>query len=148
LSAKDAKDQGFSGKWNMDKKASHGSDPIDDLHQDIKQSGTDLYIQSRFAEPKNGIAPLVYLGIMTTTLKLSTNGEEVTNQIGPFVQTTKTTLDGNKLTTDWHAVVNGDPVEGKWVRTLSEDGKTMTLEITESSTHGQKGDATITFKRK
>jgi hypothetical protein len=52
------------------------------------------------------------------------------------------------MTTDWHAVVNGDPVEGKWVRTVSDDGKQTTLQITETSTKGQTGNATLVFKRK
>ncbi len=42
----------------------------------------------------------------------------------------KTTMDGNKLMTEWAAQINGDPVEGHWVHTLSDDGKHMTLDIT------------------
>lgn len=148
LSAKDAKDKGFSGKWQLDKNASHASEPLDDLRQDIKQGDSDVIIQSRFPEPANGIAPLLYLGVMTTALRLTTGGQEITNQIGPFLHVSKTTLDGNKMTTEWHAEINGDPVEGKWVRTLSDDGKQLTFEITESSTKGQKGEATLVLKRK
>ena len=57
-------------------------------------------------------------------------------------------MDGNKLTTEWKAQINGDPVEGHWVHTLSDDGKHMTLEIKESSTHGQHAEATLKFVRK
>jgi len=52
------------------------------------------------------------------------------------------------MTTDWHAQINGDEVQGKWVRTLSDDGKQTTLQITESSTKGQNGNATLVLKRK
>ncbi len=148
LSAKDPKDKGFSGKWSLDKNASHGSEPLADLHQNIKDGGSEVTIQSAFPEPANGIAPLLYLGIMTTNLKLKTDGQEITNQIGPYMQVSKTTLDGNKMITEWHTEINGDPVQGRWVRTLSDDGKQMTLEITESSTQGQKGDATLVLHRK
>jgi hypothetical protein len=146
--AKDPKDQGFSGKWVMDRSASHGSEMLGDLRQDIKVSGSEVTVASRFPEPATGIAPLLYLGVMATSIRLTTDGQPVTNHIGPFDQISKTTIEGNKMTTEWTANKNGDPVEGKWVRTLSDDGKKMTMELTESSTHGQKGDATITFKRK
>lgn len=148
LAAKDPKDQGFAGKWVMDKKNSHGSEMLGDLRQDIKQNGSELTIQSRFPEPASGVAPLLYLGIMATAVSLKTDGQETINEIGPFKHISKTTLDGNKLTTEWNSTINGDAVQGKWVRTLASDGKHMTLEITESSTHGQKGDATLAFTRK
>jgi hypothetical protein len=146
--AKDAKDQGFSGKWVLDKKESHGSEQLADLLLDIKPDGNTIVIQNRFPEPANAIAPLLYLGIMTTTLKLNTDGSETTNQIGPYTQISKTTVDGNTMTTEWHSEINGDPVQGKWIRTLSDDGKRMTLQINESSTKGQSGDATLVFHRK
>ena len=148
VSAKDPKDQGFSGKWVMDRNSSHGTEQIDDLRQNIKVHGSEMTIQSVFAEPKTAIAPLLYLGIMTSALKISTNGEETENQIGPYVFLSKTTMDGNKMTTEWRSQINGDPVQGRWVRTLSDDGKQMTIEITENSTKDQKGDAKLVFNRK
>jgi hypothetical protein len=148
LFAKDPKEQGFSGKWSLIKDQSHSTEPLPDLHQQIKVKGSEVTIQNQFPEPANGIAPLVFLGIMTTSLRLNTDGTEVTNQIGPFAYVSKTTVDGNTMTTDWHAEVNGDPVQGKWVRTLSDDGRQSTLTITETSTKGQNGNATLVFKRK
>jgi hypothetical protein len=148
LSAKDPKEQGFSGKWSLVKDGTHSTDPLPDLHQEVKIKGSDVTIMNRFPEPANGIAPLVFLGIMTTAIHLKTDGSEVTDQIGPFAYVSKTTLDGNTMSTDWHAVVNGDPVQGKWVRTVSDDGKQTTLQITETSTKGQNGNATLVFKRK
>lgn len=148
LFAKDAKEQGFSGKWALVKDASHGTESLPDLHQEIKIHDSDVTIQNRFPEPANGIAPLVFLGIMTTAIHLRTDGNEVTNQIGPFLHLSKTTVDGNTMTTDWHAQINGDEVQGKWVRTLSDDGKQVTLQITETSTKGQNGNATLVLRRK
>jgi hypothetical protein len=85
---------------------------------------------------------------MTTSVQLKTDGSEVQSQIGPFLFLSKTTVDNNTMTTDWHAQINGDEVQGKWVRTLSDDGKQTTLQITESSTKGQNGNATLVLKRK
>jgi hypothetical protein len=147
-SAKDPKDQGFAGKWVLDKNNSQGSEMLADLRQDTKQSGTDFTIQNRFPEPANGVAPLLYLGIMTTSITLKTDGQESKSQVGPYMLVSKTTVDGNTMTTEWHSEISGDPVQGKWVRTLSDDGKRTTLVITESSTHDQKGNATLVLRRK
>jgi hypothetical protein len=142
-----ADNSSFSGKWAVDKNARVSGAP-EGLTEVIRQSGNQVTIEARFKEPANGIAPLLYLGVMATKVTLSTDGSEVTNQIGPFTQLSKTTLNGNKMETDWTATVNGDQVKGHWVRTLSDDGKSMTLDIHESSTQGQSGVALLRFARK
>jgi hypothetical protein len=114
----------------------------------MKQGNSGLTIESTFKEPDNGVVPLLYLGVMTNKLHLNTDGQDQQSQIGPFMAVFRSMMDGNKLTTEWKAQINGDPVEGHWVHTLSEDGKHMTLEITESSTHGQHAEATLQFVRK
>ncbi len=146
-SAKDNPDS-FSGKWVLDKHSQLPADAPGSLQTKIKQDDSGLTIESSFDEPKSGVVPLLYLGVMTNKLHLNTDGQEQQTQIGPFMAAFKTTMDGNKLMTDWKAQINGDPVEGHWVQTLSEDGKHMTLEIHESSTHGQHADATLDFVRK
>ena len=147
LAAKDMKDGGFTGKWVLDK---HSNAPqgLEDLEQKIKQNGNDVTIDSKFPEPKNAIVPLLYLGVLTTSLHLSGDGSEVQNQIGPFQQGSRTTINGNQMETDWTAMVNGDQVQGHWTRTISPDGKHMTLAIKESSTQGQHGEAELHFTRK
>lgn len=147
ICAKDSR-SGFDGKWVLDKHSSKAPEVPDDLRQEIRIKGSDVTIQSQFKEPANGIAPLLMLGIMVTSLHLTTDGQEIHNQIGPFAQTSKTTLDGNKMETDWNAMVNGDLVQGHWIRTLAEDGKHMTLHVKESSTKGQGGETTLQFVRK
>lgn len=147
IGAKDSH-AGFDGKWVLDKHSSKAPEVPDDLRQEIRIKGSDVTIQSQFKEPANGIAPLLMLGIMVSSLHLTTDGQEIQNQIGPFAQTSKTTLDGNKMETEWNAVVNGDQVQGHWTRTLADDGKRMTLHVKESSTKGQGGDTTLQFVRK
>lgn len=138
----------YAGKWALDKHAPRPGDAPNDLQTKIKQDGTELTIESSFKEPASGVVPLLYLGIMTNKLQLNTDGDEQHTQIGPFSAVFKTTMDGNKMMTDWKAEINGDPVEGHWVHTLSDDGKHMTLEIEETSTHGQHAEATLNFVRK
>ena len=146
-----AADHAFEGKWVLDNHASNTGSvpPPQDLRQTIKNKGGNLVIESVFKEPANAVAPLLYLGIMTTSLQLSTDGSENVNQVGPFMQTCKTTIDGNKMTTQWVAKhTSGEVVNGQWVRTLADDGKHMTLDIQENSSQGQGGTASLHFVKK
>jgi hypothetical protein len=146
-SAKDNPDS-FNGKWVLDKNSPRPGDAPNSLETKVKQDNSGVTIESTFKEPDNGVVPLLYLGVMTNKLHLNTDGQDQQSQIGPFMAVFRTNMDGNKMTTQWKAQINGDPVEGHWVHTLSEDGKRMTLEIQESSTHGQHAEATLSFVRK
>ena len=139
----------FAGKWILDKHAPRPGDAPDHLETKIKQNGAGITIESTFAEPRDGVVPLLYLGVMAEKLHLSTDGQEQQQQIGPFMAAFKTNMDGERtLKTDWAAQIRGDQVQGHWVHTLSDDGKHMTLKIEESSTHGQHAEATLEFVRK
>jgi len=142
-----AKDDGFSGRWVLDKSQASPDAP-GNLEIRIKQDGSGAAIESTFKEPDNGIVPLLYLGIMTSRMRLSLDGSTQQNQIGPFQMASKTTLNSNQMDTEWTAVVENDQVQGHWTHTLSDDGKHMTLEIKESSTQGQTAQATLHFVRK
>jgi hypothetical protein len=143
-----AKDEGFSGKWVLDKGSQRPGDAPDNLEQRIKQDNSGVTIETTFKEPANGVVPLLYLGVMTTRLHLTTHGEVQQNQIGPFQMGSKTTIHGNQMDTEWTAMVKGDQVQGHWTHTLSSDGRHMTLVIKENSTPGQPSEATLHFVRK
>lgn len=143
-----SKDEGFNGKWMIDKQASTATFDIpDQLMQQIKQKGSDMNIMTTWKEPHGGIAPLGLLGVMTTNLKISVDGQESTNEIGPFKQVSKTTQSANQLKTVYTAVVNGEHVTGNWTRTVSDDGKQMTLEIDQKSAT-KTNQAKLVFRRK
>jgi hypothetical protein len=146
-SAKESADS-FAGKWILDKHSPRPGDAPNSLETKIKQDNSGLTIESSFKEPDNGVVPLLYLGVMAEKVHLSTDGQEQQQQIGPFMATFKSMMDGNKLTTEWAALIKGDQVQGHWVHTLSDDGKHLTLDIQESSTHGQHAEATLQFVRK
>jgi hypothetical protein len=144
-----AKDDGFTGKWVIDKQASTATADIPDgLTQQFKKKGDGYTIETTWREPRSGIAPLLLVGIMTTQFKLGTKGEEVKNQVGPFMQASKTTLNGNQLVTDWTAVVNGQAVRGQWTRTLNDAGNSMTLDIKESTDDGKSNTGKLVFNKK
>lgn len=138
---------GFEGKWVLDQ-GSTGDEAVPvNLVQKLHQSKGELDVETTFAEPVGGVVPLLYVGIMTNRLALSTDGSEKQNQIGPFQQASKTTVDGTTMTTEWTAVIKGDQINGKWIRTLDPDGKHLTLEIHESS-KGEDHQAMLKFHRK
>jgi len=143
-----AKDEGFSGKWVLDKNADRSPNAPTGLQSHIKQDNSGVTIESTFKEPENGLVPLLYLGVMTTKMRLSLDGQPAQNQIGPFQMASKTTINANQMDTDWTAEVRGDQVQGHWTHTLAPDGRRMTLEIKESSTQGQTGTATLQFIKK
>src|ERR1700729_2732488 len=114
-----SKDDGFSGKWVLDKNGPSPDAP-GNLETRIKPDGSGISIESTFKEPDNGIVPLVYLGIMTTRMHLSFDGSTQQNQIGPFQMASKTTVNGNTMDTEWTAVVKDDQVQGHWTHTISD----------------------------
>jgi hypothetical protein len=144
-----AKDTGFKGKWELKKDASTATVEIpDNMVQEIKPDGPNVTIITTYREPSSGVTPLAFLGIMTTKLQLSTDGQEQTNYIGPFKQVSKTTQNGNQMTTQWTAVdQNGKTVTGQWTRTLSPDGREMTLEVQEHE-GSNTNTAKLVFHRK
>jgi hypothetical protein len=147
LLAAAADHSGFEGKWILDRDSTGDETVPINLVQKLKLKGPALQVESTFAEPVGGLVPLLYVGIMTNALSLSTDGTERQNQIGPFQQASKTTIDGTTMTTEWTAVIKGDEVNGKWIRTLDPDGRMMTLEIHEIS-KGEEHKAMLKFRRK
>jgi hypothetical protein len=148
---------GFEGKWVLDKKKSPNvAKGPQDLVQEIKMHGSQMVIKSKFAQPKDGVYPMLWVGIMTEELSLTTDGSEASKSIGPFELRAKTNHEGNALVTDWTANMEngsapgqqGGSVEGQWVRAISEDGRQMTLQVKGKSSDGRSMDTTLYFNRK
>ena len=140
---------GFEGKWRLDKKKSQMKGGPEDLEYEIKKDGdSGLVIKSKYREPKSAIYPLMWVGIMTYELPLSIDGSEKVNQIGPFAHASKTRIDGKKMVTDWRATMENGHVEGQWIRTLSDDGKQMTLQIISKASDGRNMDQTLIMQRR
>jgi hypothetical protein len=139
---------GFEGKWVLDKSKTQASGGPEDLEIEMKQHGPNLTIKSKYREPQNAVYPLLWVGIMTYELDLTTDGTEKVNQIGPFAHNSKTRIEGNKMTTEFVASDGPGKVDGQWIRTLSPDGKGMTLQVLTTSSDGRKLDQTLVFRRK
>jgi hypothetical protein len=147
--AQAAEGKSFEGKWLLDEASSSANPMVENLMQEIKHDGNGYKVISTWKEPKDGIAPLLYLGIMQTEVKLSNDGSETVNFVGPYRHQSKTRLDGQKLVSEWVAgMKDGEPISGEWIRELSPDGNQMTLHIKTSKAGGTGGVATLVFKRK
>jgi hypothetical protein len=143
-----AKGDMFGGKWVLDKASPRPADAPNNLQISISQDSSSVTFQNVFKEPENGVVPLLYLGVMTTKLRLGTDGQEEQNTIGPFQMASKTMVDGREMRTDWSATVQGDQVQGHWTHRLSDDGKQMTWDIKQNSPQGRHAEATLHFVRK
>jgi hypothetical protein len=139
---------GFEGKWVLDKNKTHAVGAPQDLQIEMKQNGPVMTVKSKYREPENAVYPLLWVGIMTYELDLTTDGTEKVNQIGPFAHNSKTRIEGNKMITDFVASDGPGKVDGHWIRTLSPDGKEMTLQVLTASSDGRKLDQTLVFRRK
>lgn len=138
----------FEGKWKVDKSKTKVTGAPEDLETEIKPDGdSGVIIKSKYREPKNAIYPLMWVGIMTYELPLSI-GSEKTNQIGPFMHVSRTTVDGNRMVTDWKATIEKGEVDGQWIRTVSPDGKEMTLQIISKASDGRHMDQTLVLKKR
>ena len=143
----------FDGKWVLDKKASPSFQVAPAaLTQQFKTDGDKLIIRSNYEQPKDGMYPIFWIGVMTEELQLQPDGKELVSNIGPYQYISKTTQEDKKLVTDWTAnLANGDTqgkVEGQWIRTLSPDGKQMTMEMSGKCSDGRQMQATLVFHRK
>jgi len=149
--------QTFEGRWVLDKKKTSASPKApENLVQQIKMDGSQMIVRSKFDQPKNGIYPILWVGIMSEEMRLATDGSESSKSIGPFEFRAKTNQDGNSLVTSYTANMEngsapGQPegsVEGQWIRNLSEDGRTMTLQMKSKCSDGRTIDTTLYFNRK
>jgi hypothetical protein len=138
----------FEGKWEIDKKKTQAVGAPEDLKLEIKEDGTKLKVKSKYQEPKNSIYPLLWVGVMTYDIEHATDGSETTNHIGPFTHVSNTTVAGNKMVTDFTAALEKGNVTGKWIRTVSPDGREMTWQINSKSSDGRALDQTLVFKKK
>ena len=138
----------FEGKWEIDKKKTQAVGAPENLQIELKEDGNKLRVKSKYREPKSGVYPLLWVGIMTYDLELATDGSPTTNHIGPFTHVSKTTVNGNQMTTDFTAKIENGDVTGKWVRTVSGDGREMTCQINTKASDGRTLNQTLVFKKK
>jgi TonB family protein len=145
----------FSGRWELDKAKSNL--PLvspDDLVQVIDHRDPQLRVTTTSkdwsAEFGENIQKPIALTLFALTIPewiATTDGIERSEKYGPAELKSKTHWDGPRLITAWSLDRDGRPeIVGEWVRSLSADGRTQTLEVTaRDPQRGGKGEAKLVF---
>ncbi len=122
----------FSGRWELDKSQSDLPSPApEDLLQVIEQSGTHLKITTRSTDWNDSRPIAVTLfALMIPELDVSTDNREVVQPYGRGQLRSKSHFEDGALVTDWTLERDGRPeTTGRWVRRLSDDSRTLTVDI-------------------
>ena len=116
----------FSGRWELDKSRSDfGSLPPDDRameliqHQEPKLTITQVWKDTE--------------GEHTVVWQLTTDGTENLARMNETEIASRTVWEDGKLVTDWRMKTGTQLSEGKYVRSLSEDRKTLTVGVRQRS---------------
>ena len=141
----------FSGRWELDKAKSHlpPASPAD-LTQVIDQRESQIKIttSSRSWRPDQPIA-ITLFALTIPEFAATSDNTESTQRFGPGELQSRTRWEGRNLVTDWKLAKAGEvAAQGRWVRRLSEDGKTQYVDITaQDPKRGAEGQANAVFDK-
>jgi TonB family protein len=123
----------FSGRWELDKAKSDLPSPApENLVQVIEQRGSELKFttSSKDWDTNKPIAVTLF-ALMVPELSITADNRESVQPYGPGQMRAKSRWGDGKLITEWTLDRDGQVMmTGQWVRSLSKDGKTQTIEIT------------------
>jgi len=139
----------FSGRWNLDKSSSNLPSPSpEDLVETIDHRDPQLRIgtSSKDWGPSEPIAKTLF-ALMIPEVSTTTDNRENTAKFGPGELKSKTRWEGKSLVTEWGLERDGQSeMEGTWARSLSADGKTLTLRVVAGEPGGgMQGTAKLVF---
>jgi len=150
----------FSGRWELDKSQSELPSPFpDNLVEVIDQHGSDFKVTTTSKDWNTGKPIAVSLfALMLPEFSTTTDNKETVQPFGPGQIGSRTHWEGNDLLTDWTlertSEFQGKPhvtvaVTGHWVRSLSSDGNTQTVQIiAHDPVHNLDGAAKAVFVRR
>jgi beta-lactamase regulating signal transducer with metallopeptidase domain len=142
----------FSGRWELDKAQSDLPSPFpDNLVEVIIQRGSEFKVTTTSKDWNTNKAIAVSLvALMLPEFSTATDNKESVQPFGPGQVRSKTHWEGTALATEWTLERNGEvSVTGRWLRKLSEDGNTQTIEISaHDPVHNLDGAAKAVFVRR
>ena len=136
----------FSGRWELDKSQSDlPSSFPDNVVEIIDQHSPEFGWSWKFkmtssSNDWNPNKPIAFslFALMVPDFSTTTDNKVTIQQFGPGQVRSKTHWEGNNLATDWTLERNSEfqgkqhltiAVTGRWVRSLSPDGSTQTIQI-------------------
>jgi beta-lactamase regulating signal transducer with metallopeptidase domain len=142
----------FSGRWELDKAQSELPSPFpDNLVEVVDQHGSEFKVTTTSKDWNTNKAIAVSLfALMLPEFSATTDNKETVQPFGPGQVRSKTHWEGSHLATEWTLERNGEvAVTGRWLRKLSEDGNTQTIEISaHDPVHNLDGSAKAVFVRR
>jgi len=79
--------------------------------------------------------------------ELRADGKDEVVKTGLFERRSRTEWEGQRLVTSWTMKTPQDPPQGRWVRSLSADGKTQTVDIEFKSAMMGTPEVTLIFSK-
>ena len=116
----------FSGRWELDKtRSDYGSLPPDDSASELIQHQEPKLTITQIWKNAEGEHTLVW--------QLTTDGAENFSRINETEISSRTVWEDKKLVTDWRMKRGAQLSEGRHIRSLSEDTRTLTLAVRQRS---------------
>ena len=147
----------FSGHWNLDKTRSMlPPQSPEDLVQAVDHRDPQLKItttskdwSAEFGLNIQRPIPLTLFALTIPEWVTTTDGIERSEKYGPAELKSKTRWEGDRLITAWSLERDGQvEIAGEWVRSLSADGRTQTVEVkAHDPQRGGKGEAKLVFMK-
>ena len=120
----------FSGRWVLDLTKTEAPAQPPEMEQVIDHKDPVLKWTTKFKDTGASETMLPFLiGIADGQAEVRADGKEEAVKNGPFERRSHTVWDGQRLVTTWTMKTPQDPPEGRWVRSLSADGKTQIIDI-------------------
>lgn len=120
----------FSGRWELEVSKTEAPAQPPEMEQVVEHNDPLLKWSTTFKDAKAQEMMLPFLmGIADPKGQLRADGKEEVVKTGPFERRSITAWNGQRLVTTWTMKTPQDPPQGRWVRFLSSDGKTQTVEI-------------------
>jgi hypothetical protein len=120
----------FSGQWKLDLARTQAPADPPEMEQTIEHKEPALKWSTKIGtQDGSPMLPPFLMGIADPQGELTTDGKETVKTVGPFERRSRSEWQGQRLVTTWSVKTPQDPPHGKWIRSLSADGKTQTVDV-------------------
>jgi hypothetical protein len=119
----------FSGTWTLDADRTEGPFTPPAMTQVIDHKDPVFKWTTKFKEEGTPKLPVFLTGFAVPSGEVKTDAHYETTKIQAGERETRTMWNGQRLVTTWTIRTLHDPSQGKWQRSLSDDGKTQTVDL-------------------
>jgi hypothetical protein len=124
----------FSGTWELDPDRTEGPFTPPAMTQTVDHKDPVFKWTTKFKDEGTPKVPMFLTGFAVPSGEVKSDAHYETVKLQAGERETRTMWTGQKMVTTWTIRTLHDPSQGKWQRSLSEDGKTQTVDIEFRST--------------